>query len=751
MSARFFFITPLILLAATGNAQTTSKPNAIDLNGTWRDQQGQQVKITQTGSQITLKTAGGREFSGKLDGPLLELQHSLTPEETEPNLPPQVRELCAGQEVTIRSVVSPDGNEIKGTYTGKRPRWEKKDNQYTILGWDDVPDESLFNRNGYYISELSIDYYGWEHTHNELQAAVTDAYDTVNIKQASLDAAKKALDTERTSMQQLSSVLDQKRSALQAADANAANSDPPDSAKSTEYKNTEASISRIQTRQTTLEGYFDQIHKGTSSGDPQAISKLFEEYDQNKATLATLQATLQKLQDQSGFTAKLAAAAKAAQQADDDYFAALKNDAHERNLFENADHAAVRAQQAVDDATNTYYIALGARNKYDAQKSPQIVGVKAGSYYDVSYWTPADTLRDIDKSIVAVQARVTQLDAQRTEDMATMDSAGQRALAAGQVLAGKQGALGGSAIFQALIESGFYAWDVGRAWQKGGPAAALFEAAKKGVEGLVLGPPKFADPDISQQDMDTIFEQARDAMVVTVGKRAAKTAFGYPVAVGATAFIKAENEAALADTADELADVLRSGGTIEAALAKRYSDQITLRDQAVSNYQKAVKDGTFRKLGANLATKFVIGVVKDVAKQAMKQQVANYFVGDAFLDNLEADMECRGAAILLLKDNARYYDAHDTLAYLVQLRQSIESQYDPKSHMKVNRNQTFYAQAGLPLSVKDASSGSANHTATVILGGQKATPSGTMQYTVNAYELVKTADGGVKLEIKVEN
>jgi hypothetical protein len=39
----------------------------------------------------------------------------------------------------------------------------------------------------------------------------------------------------------------------------------------------------------------------------------------------------------------------------------------------------------------------------------------------------------------------------------------------------------------------------------------------------------------------------------------------------------------------------------------------------------------------------------------------------------------------------------------------------------------------------------------VILGGQKATPSGTMQYTVNAYELVKTADGGVKLEIKVEN
>src|ERR1019366_2952616 len=184
MRARLFFLTPLILLAAACAAQTTyAKPKAVDLNGNWRDERGHTVKVTQSRNQVTLTTAAGRVFSGKLDGVLLELQHSLTPEETEQNLPPPVRGLCTGEEVTIKSVVSPDGNEIKGTYTGKRPRWEKKDEQYSILGWDDVPDASLFNRNGYYIAELSIDYYGWGHAHNEFQSAINDAQDTIKIKQ----------------------------------------------------------------------------------------------------------------------------------------------------------------------------------------------------------------------------------------------------------------------------------------------------------------------------------------------------------------------------------------------------------------------------------------------------------------------------------------------------------------------------------------------------------------------------------------
>jgi uncharacterized protein (UPF0254 family) len=326
-------------------------------------------------------------------------------------------------------------------------------------------------------------------------------------------------------------------------------------------------------------------------------------------------------------------------------------------------------------------------------------------------------------------------------------------LAAGQLLASKQGATGGSAISQALIESGFYAYDVGKAWQKGGPAGALFEAVKKGVEGIVLGPPKFADPDISQADMDALFEHARDAMVTTVGKRSVKTASSYAVGVGTAAFLKAEEEAALADTFEEVADILRSGGTVEAALMRRYQYQEVFRDEAVKKFQKAIKDGTFRKLGADLGTKFVIGVVKDVAKEKMKQQVADFFVGDAFKDYIEADLACRGAATLLLKDNARYYDAHDTYAYLVQLRAEIERQYDPKSHMKVKRNQTFYSQAGLPVDVKDVSQsggGSTQHSATVILGGKTATSTGTLRYQVSAYELAQSSEGGVKLEIKVE-
>ena len=748
-------IAALVILGAScAAAQSTYTRSAtLDLNGTWRDERGQPVKITQNGGQVTLTTASGRAFSGTLSGPLLELQHALAPEEMANDVPLQVRELSTGQPVTIKSVVSPDGNEIKGTYTGKKPRWEEKDGQYSILGWDDVPDESLFNRNGYYISELSIDYYGWEHVHHELQNALTSAQDDVKLKQSTFDDARQRLTDSRSKMDQLSAVLDQKRVALAAAITKASVTDPPDTMKNASYKNTEQQIATLQARQTKLEGYFDKFRTGDLKGDPASEKKLFDEYDQNKTTLANLQAQLQKLQQQIGFTAQLDAARAAAAQAEDDYYAAYKEDAHQTSDFELAEHAAVRAQQALDDATNIYYLALGALNKFDAQGSPRITQVRVGSYYDVSYWTPADTLRDLDKSIAAVQARLKQAEDNRLDSRASFDEAGQRALAAGRLLASKQDWKGGSAIGQALVETGFYAYDVGKAWKNGGPVGALFEAAKKGIEGLVLGPPKFADPDISQADMDAVFEHARDAMVTTVGKRTVKTGTSYAVGVGTAAFLKLEEEKALANTFDQVADVLRSGGTVEAALLRRYQYQQVFRDEAVKNFKKAVKDGTFRNLAAKLSSKMVIGIVKDVAKEKMKQQVANFFLADAFLDYLDADLACRGAALLLFKDNARYYDAHDTYVYLVQLRAEIERQYDPKSHMKINRNQTFYSQAGLPLDLVDESqpSSGTQRTATVTLGGQTATQSeGQLHFKVNASDLKQAADGGVKLEIRVE-
>jgi hypothetical protein len=751
------YLIPFLFLAlgATCGAQTTlTKPNAVDLNGNWRDQNGQSVTIKQTGNQVTLTTAAGRVFSGKLDGVLLELRHDLTPAETEQDLPPPVREQAFGQVVMIKSVVSPDGNEIKGQYIGKKPRWEEKDvngqQSYTILGWDDVPDESLFNRNGYYISELSIDYYGWQHAHNDLQNAVNDAQTLVNIRTAAFTDAAKALTAERAKMLQIAATLDAKSAALKLALAKANATTMPASMKNADYTNTQNQITKLQARQAKLEAYFDQIHNGTSSGDPQAISNLFTEHDENAATLATLQAHLQKLQDQSGFTAKVAAAQTAAQQADDDYFDAYKADAHERDLFDTAQQSALRAQQGLDDATTAFYAATANLTMFDQQGSPRIVGVRVGSYYSVTYWTPQSELADIDASIAVVKARISELDQNRQDDQALFLSAGQTALNAGQTLAGKQTWYGGSAIGQALIETGFYAWDVNNAWSKGGPPAALGEAVKKLVEGLILGFPSNADPDVSQTDIDAVFDKARDAMLVTVQKRVVKTGTGYGTGVAVTALMKSQEEKALAAASSEIEAVLNSGGTVQDALVRRYVYQRTFRDQAVENFNKAVKDGTFRKMGANLASKMIIGVVKDIAKAQMKQQVANFFVSQAFLDYIDADLQCRGAALILLKDNARYYAAQDDLVFLQQLKAEILRQYDSRNQMKVIRNQTFYDQAALPIEL-DNQGTNANPTANVALGGKDATPSGAaLRYTVSAYELQKTADGGLKLEIHVQ-
>src|SRR5262249_23572694 len=80
-----------------------------------------------------------------------------------------------------------------------------------------------------------------------------------------------------------------------------------------------------------------------------------------------------------------------------------------------------------------------------------------------------------------------------------------------------------------------------------------------------------------------------------------------------------------------------------------------------------------------LGKKFLIGLAKDALKERMKQNVANFFESEEYLDFIQADLESRTAALILLRDSSRYNDALDMHAYFLQIRAEILKQYDPEN------------------------------------------------------------------------
>ncbi len=747
-----------------GQGHTIAKAPEIQLSGQWRDSQGDKFTIEQTGQHVTLITTTKRVFAGDLVGDTMVLKHQLSYEETMPNLPAEVRQLSTGVEVEIRGTVSADRNTIEGKYVGKEPKWKEKDGQYTIESFDDVPSPRTLHRNGYHIASLKIDYNGWEITHPKLHNAVTDAKDALTRAQAAFAEMRKKLEAEFAVMQSKTSDLDQKEAVLDDAIKRATATAPPENSKSAAYKAAEASLHRLDARQTRLETLFAD-KDNMKHAPPSAVSALLQEYEDDKQKVVDLEAKLKSMRDAMGFTAEVDAAKKDAEVKYEIYFQAYKEAYKQRSNVDLAEHRAVLAGQLLDQRRDAYTRAVQEEQLFKEDGSPLVTSVRVGSYYDAVYWTPDEALRDLNPTISNLEDYLKELAERREQNRVEFMRARQSAAAASDRL--YRGQIK-SAIGQAAVESGFYFYDVIKAGRKGGIFGAGAEAVKKGIEGLIFGAPQFAEAEIAPEDINGILRQSGWSLFTNSPKRAGKTAVtGNWTGLVVANYLKEKKMAAFEASWRELMrdnPVEQRLREIDPTFSNRFSSEVgkylaeERKDalEAGAKYVQARDSALFRDWGKELGKKFIIGLAKDVLKQRMKQNVANFFESEEYLDFIQADLESRAAALILVRDSSRYNDALDMHAYFLQIRAEILKQYDPNNHLQIRRNETFYSQAQLPIELEDRYDVQGGHAAarqvTVTLGerGADGQGAGQLRYTVGAYDLEQDADGGVKLVVKVE-
>jgi hypothetical protein len=755
---------PLAVAQQPEHPHTVSPPAKIDLNGRWKDQYSSDVEITQTGNSVTVKTSPTTVFTGTLSGDWLDVSHDLSFEETRKDLPSEIRVMITNEKVFIRGKVAADGQSIDASYIESNPDWENVERQYKITAMKEGRTPLPLTRGGYHISELVIDYTGWEVLHTQLKQKIVDAEGDLQLAQSMLDGTKKAYDAARAKLDAAKAAVTDAQSQLDAAMAKAAASSPPESTKSAQYKQTEAKLKQRQARHDQLYQRIQDLPKVSPNADPSVMDKLLQEYDQTGADIKALQATLQSLQDKSGFSAQQQAAKQEADRLDDIYWERRKTAAHAESDLEIAYDVSRRAEQRVDQKREDLAKAQGDWDKFNLEASPRIVDVQLGKYYHAQYWTPVDVLKQIDPSINELQAELDRMEEIRKHDREMFKEAGDKSLEKGRDLYRAQWK---SFAAQAGVETLNNIYDVVKAAGNGaGLAGAAGEAVKKLVEAFILGPAEFAEPEFDRKRAEEVFKERALELGADVLKEGYKAVSLSPTTeVVVTKFLEVKTRRAFDDSWKQL----MKDNVVEQRIAqldpkfaeewpKLVGDDLAKSrkemERAAENYAEALGHGGFRKYAQKMGKDFASSLIREVAKKEIQKQIADFIEGDAWLECTEADLEVHAAFMVMMRDAAHYYAVKDKYEFLVDVRNKIYEHYDPKHEVQVLVNKSFYDTAAVLVLLEDLSrqeGKSEDREIEINLGGQIAERgSGSkLRFAVNALDLEHDSSGGVKLTIKV--
>jgi len=140
--------------------------------------------------------------------------------------------------------------------------------------------------------------------------------------------------------------------------------------------------------------------------------------------------------------------------------------------------------------------------------------------------------------------------------------------------------------------------------------------------------------------------------------------------------------------------------------------------EARNRVAELTKEGRFkagpmmRKIGKEVAI--------DLAKEAAKDKIAEYFEGEAWLKNYEADVACTIAVRIASRAASVYWDLVDAQEALGSARDAIKTRLDEKNNLDVDPevNGTFSESDKLTIGV--ALAGKKKRTLSVMLGGKSA-------------------------------
>ncbi len=492
-------------------AQIVTAAEASDMrrsvNGTWTDRDGHVWEISGEGDNITFTEtlSGGHQivypghwmlglpYASHLVNDVLDMDDAL-PGDVKSDLAESYHPPFA-----VRLQYDPGGDIFTGLWISGQVTYGAVYHNIKVVQdptWDKrlVLTRSL--RPAYHIVSVKIDYSPWETAMRQKSSEERVTQLELNDREQQLKEAESLYDAKLDAAKAEQDKLLAARAASDSADKAAENAALNPADETPQYKQQEADLARTTQKLADITGVIDR----TSAMGGSIPNATLDRQEALQKQVDAQTAALNKLADKLGLNARRDALLKAAEDADD----ARR---HEEVNYIAAVAAAEAAHKGRDEAIDLYDIATRAHDDADAavhalaaKGVPLITYVaatdgNAHTYYYAQWWDPKEALDFYDKEIPALQNVLVNAFDDRLATRGFFLAAQDESLNdRGRLYYG----IWKSALAQGAVEAGYYFKEVYDKWTEAGPVGALAEAVKKLVEGIVLGPPSFYEPQLAQ-------------------------------------------------------------------------------------------------------------------------------------------------------------------------------------------------------------------------------------------------------------
>jgi hypothetical protein len=307
-----------------------------------------------------------------------------------------------------------------------------------------------------------------------------------------------------------------------------------------------------------------------------------------------------------------------------------------------------------------------------------------------------------------------------------------------------------NAHYHTAVDGAFMLIDIGEAWAKGGPLAALAEAINKGLQALyfdVMLPPK---PGFEAGTVESLIDAQFNASLKNPTSVKSMARAAYDRGIKDMAFKRLRDGAInkhvmkwVFETYEKPAQLGTAIGVLSRAktgaeLTKAYRSLIRI-EGALAKHHAKLKEGFSYKF-KDLAK----GVVKDVAKTALKAELTAYEHA-AWMRYIGPELQARLLFPYYQAASAKYWEAYDSYhAVLVEKTQLLDG-FDAGA-MRTAASEPFDDDAAVRVRVTLARP-APSVTFTVTLGGRATTRVGE-DYVPADRDFEQTPSGAIELAFR---
>jgi len=608
------------------------------------------------------------------------------------------------------------------------------------------------------IGKLRISYANWAVYRNELQYNLKRAEEKlIKVEETHQKMVERAREASNKlyELEAQESELEEK---LERLFREKGTVDP--SLKTPEYERIEKRIAYIEKRMETIAERVEHIKKNMPDTPPEVILSLTDEYEVLKRELPKKKKELGRLEKKLGIEKKRREELK---KTDDNYWKV------KRDIMRAGNEQAI-AGSLTGHLLDDYFKAANEYDKVslafiDLKKTgtPLITEIREkNGYYQALLWTPKDTLKKLNARTAELEALLRKLDKRRAKYRGALILSGDKTTRKGSELVT---ATWESMLGQAAVEWADFGIELFKGAKEGGLLGAAAAAVKSAIDLAFSGVPNYYDAkfDLSDQLAMACLDGAKGSPGTIV-----KTAMGNTVDVMVNSYLASQEKEVL----EELWKTLLQGSWYTDRLAEVDPDfhrrfiedlprMILDREQTFNRAEKIFKDSLKSMELKSMFKDAAKGLVKGVAKEALKKEIAEFFEGRAMREYMQAQYELQGNARLLLQASNHWWTTKDLYDALRATRDAFIKNYDPASSMKVKKSEVMpfteeYKPYELLLSDRNSDPyRSSKREIEVIIGGVKAErdKSGALIFRVPADKLgqidYREREGGARLNINI--